>query len=53
MTEVSEKARYVAPELIELGTFEQLTQHGATGADWDATFGAIAGDPANHDVFGS
>ncbi len=36
MTEYSEKAAYVTPTLVELGTFEQLTQGTDSGLHLDA-----------------
>lgn len=45
MTEVSEKAPYTAPKLIELGTFEQLTQATTHGLYFDGTYCTHPGEP--------
>lgn len=34
------KADYVAPELIDAGLFEEITEGGATGSTLDANFSA-------------
>jgi len=46
MTGSSKKAVYVAPQLIELGTFEEMTQATSSGPDLDsfvAVHHAVAG----------
>lgn len=45
MTEVSEKAAYSPPILVELGTFEQITEHASKGSVFDGTFITHHGEP--------
>jgi len=40
MTDSSEKASYAAPALVELGSFEEMTQLTGFGSSTDAAFPA-------------
>jgi len=47
ITDTSEKAAYVAPELVELGSFEEMTQASSAGGYTDIALAAGA-SIANH-----